>query len=111
MGRAAVFPAVAGLDSFARREKVGATGVPSSPTSRNSSSTPTFRRSSRTRILSHAQPRCASREPRDRQTAQWTHEQGPVMVWMYKCDGAFSGCNGSGKKWFKVRISHPALPA
>jgi hypothetical protein len=42
---------------------------------------------------------------------QWTHEQGPVMVWMYKCDGAFSSCNGSGKKWFKVRISHPALPA
>ena len=41
---------------------------------------------------------------------QWTHEQGPVMVWMYKCDGAFSGCNGSGKKWFKVRIFPPLQP-
>lgn len=34
--------------------------------------------------------------------AQWTHEQGPVMVWMYKCSGDFSSCDGSGKKWFKV---------
>jgi hypothetical protein len=34
---------------------------------------------------------------------QWTHEQGPVMVWMYKCSGDFKSCDGSGKKWFKVR--------
>jgi hypothetical protein len=40
--------------------------------------------------------------------SQWTHEQGPVMVWMYKCSGAFSGCDGSGKKWFKV--SYTLLP-
>jgi hypothetical protein len=33
---------------------------------------------------------------------QWTHEQGPVMVWMYKCAGDFKSCDGSGKKWFKV---------
>lgn len=33
---------------------------------------------------------------------QWTHAQGPVMVWMYKCAGDFSSCDGSGKKWFKV---------
>jgi len=36
---------------------------------------------------------------------QWTHEQGPVMVWMYKCSGDFKSCDGSGKKWFKVHIS------
>lgn len=36
---------------------------------------------------------------------QWTHEQGPVMVWMYKCAGDFKGCDGSGKKWFKVSQS------
>ena len=34
--------------------------------------------------------------------AQWTHEQGPVMVWLYKCAGDFASCDGSGKKWFKV---------
>ncbi|KAJ9132358.1 Glycoside hydrolase family 61 protein [Pleurostoma richardsiae] len=33
---------------------------------------------------------------------QWTHQQGPVMVWMYKCAGEFSTCDGSGKGWFKV---------
>ncbi|KAI0172910.1 glycoside hydrolase family 61 protein [Hypoxylon sp. FL1284] len=33
---------------------------------------------------------------------QWTHAQGPVMVWMYACDGEFSGCNGESKKWFKI---------
>jgi hypothetical protein len=33
---------------------------------------------------------------------QWTHAQGPVMVWMYKCAGDFKSCDGSGKKWFKV---------
>ncbi|MCJ1443996.1 MAG: hypothetical protein MMC23_004496 [Stictis urceolatum] len=34
--------------------------------------------------------------------SQWTHQQGPVMVWMYKCAGAFSSCDGSGKSWFKI---------
>lgn len=33
---------------------------------------------------------------------QWTHSQGPVMVWMYKCDGDFSSCDGSGSGWFKI---------
>jgi hypothetical protein len=33
---------------------------------------------------------------------QWTHAQGPVMVWMYKCASDFKSCDGSGKKWFKV---------
>jgi len=36
---------------------------------------------------------------------QWTHEQGPVMVWLYKCAGDFKSCDGSGKKWFKVRYN------
>ncbi|CAN8099960.1 unnamed protein product [Discula destructiva] len=35
--------------------------------------------------------------------AQWTHQQGPVMVWMYDCSGAsFSACNGKSKQWFKI---------
>lgn len=34
--------------------------------------------------------------------AQWTHQQGPVMVWMYKCAGEFSACDGSGAGWFKI---------
>ncbi|CAH0055653.1 unnamed protein product [Clonostachys solani] len=34
--------------------------------------------------------------------AQWTHSQGPVMVWMYKCAGDFSSCDGSGAGWFKI---------
>jgi hypothetical protein len=34
--------------------------------------------------------------------AQWTHQQGPVMVWMYKCAGAFSSCTGKDKGWFKI---------
>lgn len=33
---------------------------------------------------------------------QWTHEQGPVMVWLFKCSGGFSGCKGDGKGWFKI---------
>jgi hypothetical protein len=40
--------------------------------------------------------------------SQWTHEQGPVMVWMYKCAGDFSSCDGSGKKWFKARLPIPS---
>ena len=45
--------------------------------------------------------------------SQWTHEQGPVMVWLYKCAGDFASCDGSGKKWFKVsyrRTKHPFEP-
>jgi hypothetical protein len=42
--------------------------------------------------------------------SQWTHEQGPVMVWMYKCAGDFKSCDGSGKKWFKVRAISPPSP-
>jgi len=34
--------------------------------------------------------------------AQWTHAQGPVMVWMYKCAGTIAACDGSGKGWFKI---------
>lgn len=34
--------------------------------------------------------------------AQWTHQQGPVMVWMYKCSGAFSSCDGKSSGWFKI---------
>jgi hypothetical protein len=33
---------------------------------------------------------------------QWTHSQGPIIVWMYKCSGAFSSCDGSGAGWFKI---------
>jgi len=33
---------------------------------------------------------------------QWTHQQGPVMVWMYKCAAAFTACDGSGTGWFKI---------
>jgi len=33
---------------------------------------------------------------------QWTHSQGPILVWMYKCAGAFSACDGSGAGWFKI---------
>jgi hypothetical protein len=34
--------------------------------------------------------------------AQWTHAQGPVMVWMYACEGDFSACDGKGANWFKI---------
>ncbi|TLS22159.1 uncharacterized protein PpBr36_09963, partial [Pyricularia pennisetigena] len=33
---------------------------------------------------------------------QWTHAQGPVMVWAFKCSGAHSQCTGDGKGWFKI---------
>lgn len=33
---------------------------------------------------------------------QWTHQQGPVMVWMYKCGGSFSSCDGKSAGWFKI---------
>jgi len=34
--------------------------------------------------------------------SQWTHSQGPVTVYLYKCAGAFSSCDGSGAGWFKI---------
>jgi AA9 family protein len=34
--------------------------------------------------------------------SQWTHSQGPVMVWLYKCAGDFAACDGSGAGWFKI---------
>lgn len=34
--------------------------------------------------------------------AQWTHSQGPILVWMYKCSGDFSSCTGDGAGWFKI---------
>ncbi|KAK1752599.1 glycoside hydrolase [Echria macrotheca] len=33
---------------------------------------------------------------------QWTHSQGPILVWLYKCPGAFSSCTGEGVGWFKI---------
>jgi hypothetical protein len=33
---------------------------------------------------------------------QWTHSQGPILVWMYKCKGEFKACDGSGSEWFKI---------
>jgi len=34
--------------------------------------------------------------------AQWTHQQGPVMVWMYACPSGFKSCDGKGAGWFKI---------
>ncbi|KAL1837890.1 hypothetical protein VTJ49DRAFT_3276 [Mycothermus thermophilus] len=47
----------------------------------------------------------AEAAPGDEITAiwqQWTHSQGPILVWMYKCPGSFSSCDGSGAGWFKI---------
>jgi Auxiliary Activity family 9 (formerly GH61) len=33
---------------------------------------------------------------------QWTHQQGPVMVWLYKCPGDIKACDGTGDHWFKI---------
>jgi hypothetical protein len=47
----------------------------------------------------------ATAAPGDKVSAvwqQWTHSQGPIIVWMYKCAGAFSSCDGSGAGWFKI---------
>lgn len=47
----------------------------------------------------------ATAAPGDEVTAiwqQWTHSQGPILVWMYKCSGAFSSCTGDGAGWFKI---------
>jgi hypothetical protein len=44
-------------------------------------------------------------KPGDRISAiwsQWTHSQGPIMVWLYKCAGDFKSCDGSGANWFKI---------
>ena len=34
--------------------------------------------------------------------AQWTHQQGPIMVWLYKCPAGIKSCDGSGNYWFKI---------
>ncbi|EPE04001.1 glycoside hydrolase family 61 protein [Ophiostoma piceae UAMH 11346] len=34
--------------------------------------------------------------------SQWTHSQGPILVWMYKCAGDFASCDGSDAGWFKI---------
>jgi hypothetical protein len=33
---------------------------------------------------------------------QWTHQQGPVMVWMYDCGADFKSCAGDKASWFKI---------
>jgi hypothetical protein len=33
---------------------------------------------------------------------QWTHQQGPVMAWLYKCPADIKSCDGSGDHWFKI---------
>ncbi|KAF2675115.1 family 61 putative glycoside hydrolase [Microthyrium microscopicum] len=32
----------------------------------------------------------------------WPHYQGPVMVWLYACNGPFDKCDGSSRGWFKI---------
>ncbi|KAG8825989.1 hypothetical protein FRC18_010149, partial [Serendipita sp. 400] len=34
--------------------------------------------------------------------AQWTHAEGSISVYLFKCAGAFSACTGSGSGWFKI---------
>ncbi|KAK3694231.1 glycoside hydrolase [Podospora appendiculata] len=34
--------------------------------------------------------------------SQWTHAQGPVMVWMFKCADDLASCKGDGDGWFKI---------
>ncbi|KAF9026038.1 cellulose-growth-specific protein [Hymenopellis radicata] len=34
--------------------------------------------------------------------SQWTHEQGPVMVYMASCGGACTSVNTASLKWFKI---------
>jgi len=34
--------------------------------------------------------------------AQWTHAQGPVMVYMAKCSGSCTSSNSNSLKWFKI---------
>ncbi|KAL3297056.1 glycoside hydrolase family 61 protein [Colletotrichum asianum] len=33
---------------------------------------------------------------------QWTHAQGPVMVWLYDCGSDFKSCRGDKQTWFKI---------
>jgi hypothetical protein len=33
---------------------------------------------------------------------QWTHQQGPVMIWTYPCNGPFTSCTGLEANWFKI---------
>jgi len=33
---------------------------------------------------------------------QWTHAQGPVMVYMAKCSGSCTSSNSASLKWFKI---------
>ncbi|PKS05147.1 hypothetical protein jhhlp_008514 [Lomentospora prolificans] len=53
----------------------------------------------------HSATEAAEAAPGDEVSAiwgQWTHSQGPILVWMYKCPGEFSACDGSGAEWFKI---------
>ncbi|KAJ3507512.1 hypothetical protein NLJ89_g6263 [Agrocybe chaxingu] len=34
--------------------------------------------------------------------SQWTHAQGPVMVYMAKCNGACTSNNSNSLRWFKI---------
>ncbi|CCA74449.1 related to cel1 protein precursor [Serendipita indica DSM 11827] len=34
--------------------------------------------------------------------SKWTHMEGSISVYLYKCSGAFSSCTGSGNGWFKI---------
>ncbi|TFK36719.1 cellulose-growth-specific protein [Crucibulum laeve] len=34
--------------------------------------------------------------------SQWTHAQGPVMVYMAKCSGSCTSSNSNSLKWFKI---------
>ncbi|KAG8804866.1 hypothetical protein FRC17_005885, partial [Serendipita sp. 399] len=34
--------------------------------------------------------------------SQWTHMEGSISVYLFKCSGAFSSCTGSGNGWFKI---------
>lgn len=63
-------------------------------------STPNLRCNGGTSATEHA-----TAAPGDKISAtwsQWTHSQGPVLVWMYKCAGDFGSCDGSGNGWFKI---------
>lgn len=34
--------------------------------------------------------------------SQWTHREGPVMVYMASCGGACASANSASLKWFKI---------
>ncbi|PMD28181.1 lytic polysaccharide monooxygenase [Hyaloscypha hepaticicola] len=52
------------------------------------------------------------------QWAQWTHQQGPIMVWLYKCLGDIKSCDRSGNigsrlikwAWLKEVECRPCVP-